>query len=249
MTGRRTLCPALGAVLALTLGACAGPMSPASDPTGSPTATESPASVASPSTPSAPGTPSAASSSVAAPADPDGSPAIAALAVANLGKTAGTCARTPTRNSLGGTAFEHSCKGWNDVPEYWCADFAIWVWRNAGYDVSGLDAASISFATYGVKHHSTRAAPKVGDALVFNKTMSTTWAAHVAIVTAIDPDGSVVLVNGDWAGESGSEVHFATTASVKATTIPGAQAVVGGGPIDVQGGIQVIAIVAPVKKG
>lgn len=188
-----------------------------------------------------------ATASVSGPADAAGSPAIATLAAANVGKSVGTCAVAPTRNSLGGEAFEHSCKGWAGVPEYWCADFVIWVWRHSGYDVGGLDAGAISFRRYGVSHRSTRDAPRPGDAIVFNKTMSTTSAAHVAVVLAVNADGSVVLANGDWAGNKGTEVRFATTSSVVRTTIRGDQATVGGGPIAAMGGIQVIAIVAPVR--
>lgn len=182
--------------------------------------------------------------------EPEGSRAIADLSLANLGKTAGTCAATPSRNSLGGVAFEHSCVGWNGVPEYWCADFVIWAWRNSGYDVAGLDAASISFAHYGRQHGSMRERPKPGDAVVMNKAMSTTTASHVAVVTNVLSDGSVELANGDWAGEKGrGEAHFAQTASVVRTVIPADGAVVGGPPLDAQGGLRVIAIVAPVKKG
>jgi len=66
----------------------------------------------------------------------------ATLAAANYNKSAGTCAQNPTTNSLGGSQFEHSCAGgYSGGPEYWCADFAKWVWRNSGLNVSGLTAA------------------------------------------------------------------------------------------------------------
>lgn len=218
----------------VTVAAPAAP-APGGSPVGGPAAT---ASASRPSLTAAPGF------------EAEGSRTIADLSLANVGKTAGTCAATPTRNSLGGTAFEHSCVGWNDVPEYWCADFVIWAWRHSGYDVEGLDAASISFARYGRKHGSLRERPKPGDAIVMNKTMSTTSASHVAVVTNVLPDGSVELANGDWAGEKGrGEAQFAKTASVVRTVIPGEGAVVGGPALDAQGGLRVIAIVAPVKKG
>lgn len=247
-----------GLALLATLAGCATSVGPASSaspvaPTGPTTAATSPASTASGAKPTASGTKASASSSakpaVQGPADAEGSGAIATLASANLGKPAGTCAVKPEKNSLGGAAFEHSCSGWNKEPEYWCADFVIWTWRNSGYDVSGLDAGAISFRRYGVKHASMRPTPKPGDAIVFNKTMSTTTAAHVAVVLRVNDDGSVVVANGDWAGQKGSQVRFATTSSVVETTLPASQAVVGGGPIAVQGGIQVIAIVAPVRQG
>lgn len=74
----------------------------------------------------------------------------ATLAAANVGKTAGTCANTPTYNSLGGSQFEHSCAGgYSGGPEYWCADFVQWVWGNSGFYTGGLTAAAASFQTYG----------------------------------------------------------------------------------------------------
>lgn len=243
-TARRTTVP-VGLVAVLILSACAGP---AAAPLGGALAGPAPSVIA----PTASYTPTRAratgtQSPAQGPADPDGSPVAAALARANLGKTAGTCAATPMRNSLGGAAFEHSCVGWNKVPEYWCADFAIWVWRNTGYDVAGLDAASYSFVTYGRRHASTRERARVGDALVFGTSPTATTASHVAVVLAVNGDGSVVVANGDWGGQPGGEVRFATTASVAETTIPAAAATVGAGPVEIEGGRHLMAIVAPVR--
>src|ERR1700722_36532 len=47
---------------------------------------------------------------------------IASLALANRGK--GAC----STNSRGGHDFDTSCTGNGDRPEFWCADFARWVW-------------------------------------------------------------------------------------------------------------------------
>src|SRR6185312_4180856 len=57
---------------------------------------------------------------------------IASLGTANAGKGAGTCSQVNSSlNSLGGSAFGTSCTGNNGDAEYWCADFAKWVWQNA----------------------------------------------------------------------------------------------------------------------
>jgi hypothetical protein len=68
---------------------------------------------------------------------------IASIAMDNVGGTAcGT-------NSQGGHSFGSSCTGNGGQPEYWCSDFAKWVWAAAGADVGGLTAAAGSFYCYG----------------------------------------------------------------------------------------------------
>ena len=47
--------------------------------------------------------------------------------------------------------------GITDATEFWCADFAKWVWRQAGVtsDLSVLTPAAASFYTWGQDHHET----------------------------------------------------------------------------------------------
>jgi hypothetical protein len=151
----------------------------------------------------------------------------ATLAAANIGRSAGTCADRPTTNSLGGSQYEHSCAGgYSGGPEYWCADFAKWVWANSGLDTGGLTAAAQSFYTYGQAHGTFHTRAEPGDAVVFSSSPGG-YADHVAIVTSVGADGSVVTANGDWGGESGSMAHFAITSSVVRITIPAASASTG----------------------
>lgn len=138
----------------------------------------------------------------------------ASLAAANIGKTAGTCAVNPTHNTLGGDTYETSCYGgYSGGAEYWCADFARWVWANSGFNVGGLTAAAQSFVTYGQTHGTSRSTPAAGDAIVFSSSQGG-YADHVAIVTAVHSDGSITTANGDWGGDSGTMAHFAETSSV-----------------------------------
>jgi hypothetical protein len=135
--------------------------------------------------------------------------AIADLALANVGGTAcGT-------NSLGGTAFESSCTGYFGQPEYWCSDFAKWVWESNGIDTTLLSAAAGMFGLYGHINNTFYDSPQsVGDAVLFNYDGGT-YADHVAIVTAIYGDGSIETVSGDWDGENGTdEATFSSTSSV-----------------------------------
>lgn len=138
--------------------------------------------------------------------------AVAKLAMANVDKKA--C----SRNSLGGKAFESSCTGNGGKPEYWCADFARWVWANAGVaDTGWLDAAAGSFYAYGLEFGTLSATPAVGDAVVFNYSGHGV-AEHVALVTQANANGTIETMSGDWNGESGSETRFASTSSVVANT-------------------------------
>src|SRR5208282_2661390 len=79
----------------------------------------------------------------ASPARAASGASIASTAVANVGK--GAC----STNSLGGTDYGTSCTGNGGSPEYWCADFALWVWAAAGVNTAGLTAGAGSFYVYG----------------------------------------------------------------------------------------------------
>ena len=94
--------------------------------------------------------------------------------------------------------------------EEWCADFAAWVWQEAGVDFTygygpgEINAAAVSFYEWGVAngqwHPATSAyvaAP--GDVAVYGLSIGADpWAAHVAIVTDDSPGQSGPdVVNGD----------------------------------------------------
>jgi surface antigen len=132
---------------------------------------------------------------------------IASIALANVGK--GAC----SANSEGSAYFDSSCTGNGGQPEYWCADFARWVWGAAGVDTSGLTAAAGSFYVYGQNHGTLSSTPQVGDAVVFNYHGGGS-ADHVAIVTQVNGNGTIETVSGDWAGQSGSEAFFSSTSHV-----------------------------------
>jgi hypothetical protein len=128
--------------------------------------------------------------------------AVAKVALSKVGMKA--CSADNTSN------FGTSCAG--GKAEYWCADFAKSVWSAQGADVSGLNSSSNSFLTYGNTNGTFSTTPAVGDAVLFSSTAGGTSAAHVGLVTAVNPDGSINTVSGDWGGTSG---NFAATASVK----------------------------------
>jgi surface antigen len=130
---------------------------------------------------------------------------VSTLALANVGKLA--C----STNSLGGKYFDSSCTGNGGYAEYWCADFARWVWANVGAsNTSELTAAAGSFYVYGQKHGTLHNTPKLGDAVVFNYA-GNGYADHVAVVTKVNSNNTIETVSGDWNGQSGTEAQFAST--------------------------------------
>jgi hypothetical protein len=130
----------------------------------------------------------------------------------------------------------------------------MWVWQNSGLYSAGLTAGAGSFAVYGqtngTVHTSASYVPQPGDAVVYDYD-GKSYADHVAIVTAINSDGSVVTANGDWnGGASSSEVVFATNSSVVSVTIPAGQRAVGTIPSTVDPGshYRISAYVTPLSS-
>jgi len=103
--------------------------------------------------------------------------------------------------------------------EAWCADFAKWVWQQAGVttDMNTLNAQSGSFYDWGLKQKETMpvdvGTPAAGDAVVFyppGPVGRGMLADHVGIVTAVHPGGTLDLVNGDFLGVTNIGVEHDT---------------------------------------
>jgi hypothetical protein len=96
-----------------------------------------------------------------------------------------------------------------ELSEEWCADFAAWVWQQAGavvdYQLAPgyLNSDSASFYVWGVEHHtwhpvSSHYRPQPGDVAVYGLNLSAVTADHVAVVTAATGnDAAPDVVNGD----------------------------------------------------
>jgi uncharacterized protein with FMN-binding domain len=172
---------------------------------------------------------------------------IASLANANVGKGAGTCSiSNGSLNSLGGSAFYTSCTGNGGSAEYWCADFAKWVWANAGVNVTGLTLGAGSFIADAAEngstvHTSSSYVPQVGDAVVYDYSGGV--ADHVGLVTGVNADGSITTDNGDFGGDSGSEAYFSETSTVEQIGVASAQKYVGDTPSGI--GMTISAYVTP----
>ncbi len=104
-----------------------------------------------------------------------------------------------------------------DENEEWCSDFAKYVWKQGGVtaDLGTLSPQSASFYQWALDQGQHPAfdsgTPKVGDAVVFYPADDTgpnsTYADHVGLITEVNPDGTLNLANGDFAGGSNITVQ------------------------------------------
>jgi hypothetical protein len=111
--------------------------------------------------------------------------------------------------------------GVQDENETWCADFNKWVWEQAGVtaDMNTLNAGSVSFYDWAGQQGETLTAdtgtPAVGDSIVFSEPgLVGVYADHVGIVTSVNPDGTIDMVNGDFLGSSTIHVEYDTNISL-----------------------------------
>ena len=101
------------------------------------------------------------------------------------------------------------CGGNGNLSEEWCADFAAWVWKEAGalvtYQLAPgyLNAASASFYVWGTDHGTWHPvgsgyAPQPGDVAIYGLDTSALTAVHVAVVVGTTGDDAAPdVVNGD----------------------------------------------------
>lgn len=95
------------------------------------------------------------------------------------------------------------------LSEEWCADFAAWVWRQAGvsftyqYINGDINSSSASFYEWGEREGSwhplsSKYTPKPGDVAVYGLGASNLTAAHVAVVISQSTPGTgPTVINGD----------------------------------------------------
>jgi hypothetical protein len=93
--------------------------------------------------------------------------------------------------------------------EEWCADFAAWVWRQAGvqftysFTTGDINPRAASFYQWAVAHGTWHPVgsgyrPQPGDVAVYGLDATTGVAAHVAVVTSYTSgDRGPNVVNGD----------------------------------------------------
>jgi hypothetical protein len=142
--------------------------------------------------------------------------------------------------------------------ETWCSDFAKWVWAQAGVtaDMNTLNAGANSFYSWALDDGQSPVAdsgtPAPGDAVVFYAPGAITTAAyadHVGLVSSVNADGTVNMVNGDFLGSTGITVEYDQnldlTPWAAATWGAGEQWVLVAPPTAVQQPDPTAAIIAP----
>jgi hypothetical protein len=99
--------------------------------------------------------------------------------------------------------------------ETWCSDFAKWVWEQTGItsDIDTINAGAVSFYQWATENGQTpepeTGTPQVGDSvLFFDKGAFPDFADHVGIITAVNSDGSINMVNGDFSGGPDISVQY-----------------------------------------
>jgi uncharacterized protein YneR len=104
-----------------------------------------------------------------------------------------------------------------DENEEWCSDFTKWAWEQGGVtsDLSVLTGQSATFYQWALDQGQHPAfdsgTPQVGDAVVFypgsDSAPNATYADHVGVIVGVNSNGTLNLVNGDFAGTSNISVQ------------------------------------------
>ncbi|MFJ3789442.1 CHAP domain-containing protein, partial [Kitasatospora sp. NPDC090091] len=129
---------------------------------------------------------------------------IASTAIGQLGSDA--CGNSGSGYYVSGTGQTNSCYG-GETAHAWCADFAGWVWaRNGVKNLAVLNDLANSFQTYANNNQGgLSSTPHVGDAVFFHpssRSSSFTTYDHVAIVVAVNSNGTIDYVGGNQGGGS-----------------------------------------------
>ncbi|MCJ0871896.1 CHAP domain-containing protein [Streptomyces sp. AP-93] len=84
-------------------------------------------------------------------------------------------------------------------PGQWCADFARWVWSQAGATpMTGIDSRAVSFYQFGKSNGTLHSTPQVGDAVVYDAdgSLADGEADHVNLVVEVSADGTQIKTVG-----------------------------------------------------
>jgi hypothetical protein len=107
--------------------------------------------------------------------------------------------------------------GVENEDETWCSDFNKWVWEQAGVtaDMNTLNAGAVSFYDWAVDQGQTpqidTGTPQAGDSIVFFSPGNfPDFADHVGIVASVSSNGTIDMVNGDFAATPDVHVEYDT---------------------------------------
>ena len=107
--------------------------------------------------------------------------------------------------------------GVQDENETWCSDFNKWVWEQAGIttDMNTINAGAVSYYDWAVDQGQSpqldTGTPQVGDSILFFSPGNfPDFADHVGIVTSVSSNGTIDMVNGDFAATPDVHVEYDT---------------------------------------
>jgi hypothetical protein len=141
----------------------------------------------------------------------------------------------------------------------WCADFARWVWDQAGFHVDGLNAAARSFKDQAYRYGGEHSTPHWGDAVVFHNVSGGDRGVvhHVAIVTAVGfQNQHITIVSGDVGGQestngslSDQQALYAHTSKVRQDSLDAAPGTMFGNTEAIDGYISPVPKDQPLGSG
>ena len=107
--------------------------------------------------------------------------------------------------------------GVQDENETWCSDFNKWVWEQAGItaDMNTINAGAVSYYDWAVDQGQSpqldTGTPQAGDSILFFSPGNFPYFAdHVGIVTSVSSNGTIDMVNGDFAATPDVHVEYDT---------------------------------------
>jgi hypothetical protein len=111
----------------------------------------------------------------------------------------------------------NSSFGVENENETWCSDFNKWVWEQAGItaDMNTINAGAVSYYSWAVANGQSpqldTGTPQAGDSILFFSPGNfPDFADHVGIVTSVSSDGTIDMVNGDFAANPDIHVEYDT---------------------------------------
>ncbi|MCY0939751.1 CHAP domain-containing protein, partial [Streptomyces sp. H34-S4] len=139
--------------------------------------------------------------------------AVVLAPVLGMASAQSAAAHAPTVADIARSQVGNNCTPYYGCvyPRAWCAEFARWVWKQAGANTSGLNAAAASFYSYGQKNGTLHTSnPQVGDAVLWDDDGSVSGEAnHVSLVVAVSSDGSQIqTVGGNESGKVSAKGWF-----------------------------------------
>jgi hypothetical protein len=130
----------------------------------------------------------------------------------SVGQRAANLASSWAGYDYHGVSYDYWHAPFRPHPQYWCSDFATYVWQHAGVSVPTYPGVSsfLSWVRQNGRFSSNTSDLHVGDAVFY--------AQHVGVVVQVSSNGTVTTVDGDFGGTKGSQATFASSSHARVDT-------------------------------